>query len=104
MDKFTGLQYYGLADIMLRGKFAPKAGWLIKSDLHYFTRTADYEDFKGNTTKDVGTEFDVVISTTSVAGPKTEAGGALFFASESYAGLTDPEPAYWMYGMLTADF
>jgi hypothetical protein len=97
----------GLIDLMLRGKMDPIKGWTVKGDLHYFATAQDYI-YEGSVdttmTKDVGFEFDLTVITTRVAGINLTAGASIFLPKEAFAGLTDPDPTYWSYGMATVNF
>jgi len=104
MDYFVPSNTPGLVDFVLRGKASPAPGWLIKGDLHYFTTAADYTDFNDQNTKDVGVELDVIISTKRVAGVGIAGGAAVFLPTESFAGLKNPNPGFWLFSMMTADF
>jgi hypothetical protein len=94
----------GLVDLILRGELTPATQWKINGDFHYFMTAVDYVDFADMETKDVGMEIDLSISTTSVAGVNISAGGSAFFPKESFAGVENPDPGYWLYSMVTADF
>lgn len=104
MDYFVAYSPLGLMDLMVRGAIHPTAGWSIKADLHYFQTAVDYVDVRNKTTRDLGTEVDITVSTTRVAGVTITGGGSVFFPSESYGGFVDPRTTYWGYMMLTADF
>jgi len=104
MDYFVGSNSEGLIDLMLRGKIDPAPKWTLKGDLHYFKTAEDYRDFTNTPTSDVGVEVDLTLSTTSVQGVKLQGGISGFFPSESYAGFTDPDPGFWGYTMITANF
>lgn len=104
MDYFVGSPDFGLFDFVLRGQLTPIDQWLCKGDLHFFKAAADYEDFLGNDTKNVGTEFDLTVSTTSVDGVDISGGASVFFPSEAFAGMDDPDPKYWLYTMVSVGF
>ncbi len=104
MDYFLGSNAAGLIDLMLRGKVSPAPGWLLKGDLHYFKTAADYTDFTGEETTDVGTELDLSVSTKKVAGVGLTAGTSVFLPSEAYAEMEDPETGFWFYTMATVTF
>lgn len=104
MDYFTSSTMSGLVDIMWRGKIEPFRKWTVKSDFHYFTRAVDYQNYQYEMTKDVGSEIDLTVSTTSVDGVTIDFGGGLFLPTESYAHRENPDPGLWFYTSLTADF
>ncbi len=109
MDYFLGSNSSGLVDFMLRGKFDPIPGWTVKGDLHLFSTAEDYADPTSTTTppamtKDVGTEIDITVSTTRVAGVKLDCGFSYFMAKDAFAGMTDSDPGLWAYSMATVNF
>jgi hypothetical protein len=104
MDYFISSDTAGLIDVMLRGEVSPAPGWVIKADLHHFMTAADYTDFNGDKTTDVGSELDATVSTTRVAGIMLTAGGSAFLATEAFAMMEDPELGLWGYVMMTAEF
>lgn len=104
MDYFIGSGPAGLVDAMLRVSLSPLAGWTVKADAHYFQTAADYVDFQDQSTKDVGTEIDLTVSTKRIAGVTLSGGGSLFAPSESFAGVESPKTGLWGFLMLTADF
>ncbi len=105
MDYFITSGAAGLVDIILRGQVDPLRGWTLKGDLHFFTTAADYvSPIDGATTKDVGVEFDLSVSTTRVAGVLLQVGISVFAPSEDFAGFADPDPGVWTYSMATANF
>jgi len=104
MDYFLASSPPGLLDAMLRGSFQPAEGWTVKGDFHLFRTAADYTDFQGAKTTDVGMELDLQAVTTRVRGVQVEMGASLFLPSESFAGTADPDPGLWSYTALTAAF
>lgn len=104
MDYFVASSPAGLLDTMLRGSFQPAQGWTLKGDLHLFRTAAEYTDFDGAKTRDVGVELDLQAVTTRVRGAQVELGASLFLPSESFAGMADPDPGLWMYTALGAGF
>ena len=100
----------GLMDLMLRGKFNPATGWTIKGDLHYFTTAQDYTTLPSIdmpetiTSKDVGIEIDLSVSTTRVAGVNLSGGASVFLPKETFAGMVDPDPGLWGWAMATVNF
>lgn len=104
MDYFIESDSSGLMDIVLKGKFNPAHGWTCRADFHYFTRTADYIDFNSKKTQDVGVEIDLTAQTGNIAGVNLDLGTSIFFPTESFAGYSNPDPAWWGYIMMTADF
>ena len=105
MDYFIGSDPEGLMDLVVRFKANPTRGWTAKLDFHYFQTTADYiNPIDSATTKDVGLEFDLGLTTSRVAGVKLAAGASLFLPSEAYVGMKDPDPTLWSYFQATADF
>jgi len=104
MDYFTASDEKGLVDVMLRVKMDPFPKWTVRGDFHYFKRAEDYANYLIVKTKDVGTEIDLTVSTTSVDGVTIDFGGGLFMPTESFAGVEDPDPGLWLFTSLTADF
>ncbi|MFH1374160.1 MAG: alginate export family protein [bacterium] len=106
MDYFLGSGSEGLMDVMLRLKVNPTEGWTVKGDLHLFRTATEYADFSDTTatTRDVGMEFDLGVSTVRVAGVNLAAGTSVFLPSESYVGMADPDPTFWSYFQATANF
>lgn len=104
MDYFVGSGNAGLMDMMFRAKLEPMSGWTLKGDFHYFTTAADYVSYDGKTTTDVGMEFDLSLTTDMISGVNFVAGGSVFLPEEAYAGMKDPETAFWGYLMMTASF
>ncbi len=104
MDYFLSSGTAGLVDLMLRAKGDIASGWLVKTDLHYFKTAAEYIDFTGNKTTDVGIEIDGSVTTNTVAGVDLTAGASLFFPTEAFAGRFDPETGAWFYTMATVNF
>ncbi len=104
MDYFVSSSYYGLVDLYLKGKIDPIRGWTTACDIHYFTAAADYTDFRGGRTKDIGAEIDFTVNTSRISGVGLQAGASIFFPTESYAARVHPRPGLWGYTMLTADF
>jgi hypothetical protein len=105
MDYFLGSNDAGLMDLMLRGKVDPAPGWTVKGDLHYFMTAEDYTSpIDASATSDVGIEFDLVVSTTRVAGVNLDAGASVFLPKEAFAGMKDPDPGLWMWTMATVNF
>lgn len=104
MDYHTGNSTRGLIDIVFRAGFEPLTGWKVMGDCHYFQRPVEYYDFKGNKTRDVGTELDLTVETSRIAGVTLTAGGSVYFPSEADAGFKDPETGLWGYLMATANF
>lgn len=104
MDYFISSATYGLIDLYLKGKIDPIHGWTTACDIHYFTAAADYTDFRGERTKDIGAEIDFTVNTSRISGVGLQAGASIFFPTESYAARVSPRPGLWGYTMLTADF
>ncbi len=105
MDYFLGSGRAGLQDIILRGKFDPVAGWTVKGDLHFFSTAQNYiSPIDSSLTKDVGIEFDAVVTTTRIAGVNFAAGTSFFIPKESFAGMTDPKNGFWVWSMATVRF
>ncbi|MBD3401291.1 hypothetical protein GF420_00225 [candidate division GN15 bacterium] len=104
MDYFIGSDPRGLMDVMVRGSLNPVDGWMIKADLHYFQTAAEYPVSIDETSKDVGTELDVTVSTSRVSGLDIAAGCSAFFPADSYSGYDDPDTGLWGYLMMTANF
>ncbi len=104
MDYFISSDPAGLVDLMLRGSMIPHQGWVLKGDLHLFSTAENYIDFRGDETNDVGAELDLTATTDNVPGVKLTGGASAFFPKDSFAGMDDPDPAFWFYLMGTADF
>ena len=109
MDYFVGSNEAGLMDLMFRAKMNPAPKWTLAGDFHFFQTAQDYDGSYGTMTdavltKDVGMEFDLTVTTTAVEGLGIAAGGSVFMPKEMWAGMDDPEMAYWMYVQLTAGF
>ena len=105
MDYFLNfpgqLDQAGLVDAMLRGSFDPSSATRIRADLHHFRLAQD----RGNG-KTLGTELDLVGTWSLATVAALEAGGGVFFPSESittllpaFSGGTDA--TYWGYAQLT---
>ncbi len=103
MDYFLGSGDTGLMDAIFRIKFDPAPKWTVKCDFHYFKTAQDYT-VDTVSTSDVGMEFDLTVKTGVVDGLGITCGGSVFLAEETWAGVVDPDPAYWLYSMLTANF
>jgi len=104
MDYFIASELTGLVDLMLGGRIAPHPGWALNGTMHHFMRTAGYTDYRGVSTKDVGTEVDLGVSTTTVPGVNLAAGSSIFLPTESFAGMENPDTKWWLYVMMTAEF
>ncbi|MBD3257879.1 hypothetical protein GF377_05555, partial [candidate division GN15 bacterium] len=103
MDYFLSSTEYGLIDLMLRGQVAPTDGWLLKADIHFFSAAADRQIGPNQTSKSIGSEIDLTVSTTRVRGVTIVGGASVFLPSDDFAG-EDADPGLWTYGMLIADF
>jgi len=112
MDYFVGSEPAGLMDIRVRGRLNFHPDWTAAADFHYFLTAQDYLDpADTGTTKDVGLEFDVSVSTVSVAGVKLAGGVSLFLPQASFVRLklddpdmTENDPAVWSYVQAVVDF
>jgi len=63
-----------------------------------------YTDFRGVSTKDVGSEIDLGVSTSNVSGVTLAAGSSFFLPTESFTGMENPDAKWWLYVMMTANF
>lgn len=104
MDYFIGSPSHGLLDLILRAAFDPDPLWTVKGDLHFFKATAEYVDYLDDETKDIGSEFDVTVITTSVPGVLLTGGASVFLPSESFAGYDDPGARFWLFTMAEVNF
>lgn len=104
MDYFVGSPAHGLLDLVFRAAFDPDPLWTIKGDVHFFKATAEYEDFTGDETKDIGSELDITAVTTSVPGVLLTGGASILLPSESFAGYNDPDARFWLYTMAEVNF
>jgi len=103
MDYFVNSYEYGLLDSYLHGGFTPFKGWSVKGDLHYFRTDEEYTDSLG-TSRNIGVEFDLTITTTRIAGVTFDSGGSIFMPTDEYARRTNPDPGYWLFITFTAEF
>ena len=113
--KFRGYMDYfvppfsmpGLMDIYVRAKTSPWAGWTIAADVHMFKTAQDWVGPDG-LTSDVGTEIDLTIKTSSVAGVGLQWGASYFMAKDAYSefetGNTDNDAGFWSYMQATVGF
>jgi hypothetical protein len=108
MDYFVSSNMSGLMDLMARSRLDLGKSWEFRGDLHFFQTAADYVDptasTPGETTRDVGWELDVTFTQPMILGARLDIGGSMFFPSEAYAGVSDPETGLWGYSMITVDF
>lgn len=108
MDYFVASNREGLMDLMLRSRISPMDGWHVNTDLHLISTAQDYIDptdtTGATTTKDVGMEIDLVVSTTRVAGVKLFAGASYFSAKDAFAESTKNDPGLWLWGMTVFNF
>lgn len=100
MDYFLNSGNRGLTDIFIEGKRKVVKDWLASAILHYFLYTAKYAD----SGRKLGTELDLSVSTTSVAGVELKAGASVFFPTETFANRENPDPGWWTYMMATTNF
>jgi len=103
MDYFLGSHPMGLIDLILRGQVAPATGWLLKADFHLFQAAQEYDVGGDATSKDVGTEIDLTVSTTRIEGAGLTGGLSVFLPKENWAG-EDTDTTLWFYTMFTAGF
>jgi hypothetical protein len=100
----------GLIDIYLGGKLNPDKGWTIKGDLHFFKTAVDYFGGSGMgniVTNNIGTEFDLSVSTTRIAGVNLSCGASLFMPNEDFINTAADEiddTTIWMWTMLSVNF
>jgi len=104
MDYFSGSIFEGLTDIYVGASTTITDGWNIGATFHMFSSSEDYVDFNGDLTSDVGTELDINISTSRVAGVKLDFVISTFSAKDSFAGSTDHDSGLEAYGTATIDF
>ncbi len=110
MDYFLGNTFDGIAgnpglrDIYLGASTEVTDGWKIGAKFHMFSAAQDYVDFNGDLTSDVGSEFDIMISTSRVAGVKLDWVISSFSAKDSFVGTTDHDSGAWAYGTATIEF
>ena len=88
----------------VRGSLNPIEELDIVLDAHYFRTAAEYEDFAGLVTQDLGTEFNLTMNSSCIKGSILTDGVALFLSSESFAGIADPDPSIWGFTTLTVNF
>ncbi|MFH1842612.1 MAG: alginate export family protein [bacterium] len=103
MDYFLASHPMGLIDMILRGQVAPAAGWLLKADLHLFQAAQEYDVGGNATSKDVGTEIDLTVSTSRIEGAGLTGGLSVFLPKENWAG-ENTDTALWFYTMFTVGF
>ncbi len=106
MDYFVNWGKPGLKDFMVRGRVEPLSGWIVNCDLHFFDAHQKYPDRLDTlrVTKRIGTEIDLTVSTTRVAGVNLTAGASVFLPDESFAGIKNPDPGFWAWSMATLNF
>ena len=112
MDYFTEGGPNGLVDLMFRARTDITTGWVIALDLHMFTAAQDYEwtyvdeqsQNVSKLSKDIGSEIDLTIKTSRVAGIGLQWGASYFMAKDQFAETTDKDPGAWSYFMATVDF
>jgi hypothetical protein len=90
--------------LILRAGFDFDPLWTVKGDVHFFKAAAEYENYLGDDTKDIGSELDITVVTTSVPGAILTGGASVFLPSESFAGRDDPGANYWLYTMVEVYF
>ena len=103
MDYFLASNQWGLLDLMARGKISPVEGWLLKADVHYFRTDQEYVVSDTETSKNVGVEIDLGLTTKKIPGVAFTSGGSIFLPSNDYAG-EESDPGLWVYTMFTASF
>ncbi|MFH1755874.1 MAG: alginate export family protein [Candidatus Latescibacterota bacterium] len=103
MDYFVGSNAEGLFDLMARGRISPAQGWLLQADVHYFRTDQEYVGSHDETSKNIGGEIDLGLSTTTIPGVAFTCGGSVFFPDNAYAG-EENDPGLWLYTMFTAGF
>jgi hypothetical protein len=109
MDYFLGSNAAGLVDVMVRGKVELADGWTLNGDLHLFSTAEDYAYTPAGAeesvmTSDLGTEFDLTLTTNRIAGVKMAAGGGVFMPKDGFDDRTDGDTAGWGWLQLIADF
>jgi len=118
MDYFVASNPEGLLDIYARAAVTLSPGWSLTADLHHFRTPQDFLPFPleavaQEATRQLGTELDLTLSTTTVPGLTLTGGLSVFAASDEFAKRTigagigeEPgnDPGIWSYLMATANF
>lgn len=107
MDYFVPTSTEGLVDIMLRGKTDITKGWTVKGDIHFFKAAKEYvgmTEKDTSLTKDKGTEIDITVTTSRIAGVKGVFGVSAFLPSDAMAGRTDNSVGWWIYEQWIVSF
>ncbi len=104
MDYFLASNPEGLLDVIGRAAWTASETWTLRGALHWFRTAQEYTDFQGEETSAVGTELDLSVSSTAVAGVRIDGGFSVFLPDESFAGTEDDEIGTWGYVSLTTDF
>ena len=118
MDYFLASEPVGLMDILARGRINLHPDWTANADFHYFTTAQNYVDQADDSeTSNLGMEFDVSVSTTSIVGVKAVCGASLFLPDAAFVrysldkegtaeadDMTNNDPTVWAYSQLIVDF
>ncbi|MBD3235053.1 MAG: hypothetical protein GF315_15125 [candidate division Zixibacteria bacterium] len=102
MDLFVGSARSGLMDLIFRTQFSPLKQVEIAVDIHHFQTMQDYITLEGDESKAIGQEIDLTAKHDWRNGLGLQAGASAFLPANDY--MTDSDPAYWFYAMITADF
>jgi hypothetical protein len=112
MDYFVTSDPAGLMDVLARGRVNFQPDWAAQADFHYFSTAQNYVDLADKSeTSNVGIEFDVSVSTTSIAGIKAICGASLFLPDAAFVryslddkNMTENDPTFWAYSQMVIDF
>jgi hypothetical protein len=112
MDYYVASGPAGLMDVLACGRINLHPDWTANADFHYFTTAQNYFDLADSgETSGVGVEFDVYMSTVSIAGVKAVCGASVFLPDEAFVRhhqedpeMTESDPTFWVYSQLTIDF
>jgi hypothetical protein len=112
MDYFLASEPVGLMDILARGRINFHPSWTANADFHYFTTAQNYLDPADDSeTSNLGMEFDVSVSTTSIVGVKAVWGASLFLPDAAFVryslddyNITNDDPTVWAYSQMIIDF
>ncbi len=104
MDYFVGSEPEGLIDLIARAQVEFAPNWWLAGDLHWFRKAQEYEGLDGDMTTDAGTEIDFTLKTNSVEGVDMVGGASVFFPTEDFAFMEDPNTGMWFYYQLIVNF
>jgi len=101
MDLFTSTTIAGLMDGFIRFAIDPIKNFTAAVDVHHFQNLEKYTTPDGGTSTALGQEVDITLRLRYRPGLDLRAGGSTFFASKDWR--PDSDPAFWLYGMITAN-